>query len=113
LKITQFSFGRLLMLAAVALIILCGCSKPGATTTTMQTTSTLSPGAQFYAANCSVCHGSDRQGTNLGIALPTTEKTIANDTDAQLAAFIVTHRISINFTQDQLTAIVSFLKTGS
>lgn len=94
-------------------MILCGCTKPTGTTTTSQTTSTLSPGALFYAANCAVCHGTNRQGTNQGVALPTTEKVIANDTDAQLAAFIVTHRIAINFTQDQLTALVSFLKTGS
>ena len=108
-----FSLLLATILAVMTIIGLSGCSKPAPTTTITQTTSTLSPGAQFFAANCAVCHGADRQGTNLGVALPTTEKTIANDTDAQLAAFIVTHRIAINFTQDQLTALVSFLKTGS
>jgi len=101
----------LIILCASIILTLFGCGGTPSTTTPPPS-STVSSGAQIYSANCAACHGTNRQGSSLGIALPKTNPVIANDTAAELATFISVHRIAIIFTPDQVAALVDFLKNG-
>jgi hypothetical protein len=102
----------LTVLCASIILALIGCGGTPTTTTTPTPSSTASSGAQIYADDCARCHGTNRQGTSLGIALPKTNPVIANDSAADLATFIRVHRIALSFTTEQMTALVGFLKTG-
>jgi mono/diheme cytochrome c family protein len=88
-------------------------------TTTVPPTTTSGSGAAIYnstSANCTFCHGANRQGVTLGTTvlgppIPASLQFITSQTEAQLATFLSTHATGSTLTADQRNALATFLKT--